>query len=110
MRKSFLLVVLPLGLITMANVVCSIVLCRQSIHQEVAASLHDSLGSALTVFEQCLNAQDWQHADDALMAAMRLAPEDTRVFDAALKFVRTAGKTGDDDALSLSQDIYQRIP
>jgi hypothetical protein len=62
----------------------------------------------LAVASAHLNAGELQDAYDALLAAMRVAPTDEKVFDASLDFVRKAGKDGDDEAIPLAQDVHQR--
>lgn len=55
-----------------------------------------------------LDAGETQNAYDALLAAMRVAPGDEKVFDTSLEFVRKAGKDANDEAVPLAQDIHQR--
>ncbi len=55
-----------------------------------------------------LDAGEMQNAYDALLAAMRVAPGDEKVFDTSLDFVRKAGKDANDEAIPLAQDIHQR--
>lgn len=62
----------------------------------------------LAVTNAHLNAGELQNAYDALLAAMRVAPSDEKVFDASLEFVRKAGKDGNDEAVPLAQDVHQR--
>ena len=62
----------------------------------------------LAVFNQDIKAGELQPAYDALLAAMRVAPGDEKVFDAALEFIRKAAKDSDDEGVSLAHDVYQR--
>ena len=62
----------------------------------------------LAVANAHLAVGEIQNAYDALLAAMRVAPGDEKVFDTSLGFVRKAVKEANDDSLPLAQDIYQR--
>lgn len=62
----------------------------------------------LAAAKQHLEAGEIQNAYDALLAAMRVAPGDEKVFDTSLEFVRKAGKDANDEAIPLAQDIHQR--
>jgi hypothetical protein len=55
-----------------------------------------------------LDAGEIQYAYDALLAAMRVAPGDEKVFNACLEFVGKAAKDANDESLPLAEDIYQR--
>jgi hypothetical protein len=64
--------------------------------------------SELALFDAHFGAGEMQQAYDALLAAMRVAPSDEKVFDASLAFVRKVGKDSNDEAIELGQDVYQR--
>ena len=67
-------------------------------------------GSAeLAVANSHLSAGDVQGAYDALLAAMRVAPGDERVFDASLEFVRKASSDSNDEGVPLAHDVHQRV-
>ena len=76
-------------------------------HAQKDATPKDA-SAELAVATTHLNAGEFQNAYDALLAAMRVAPGDEKVFDASLEFVRKAGKDGNDEAILLAQDIHQR--
>lgn len=62
----------------------------------------------LAVFREDIKADRLQPAYDTLLAAMRAAPGDYKVFDAAIDFIRRAAKDSNDDGLPLAQDVHQR--
>lgn len=62
----------------------------------------------LAAVDALIKAGEMQQAYDALLAAMRIAPDDQKVFEASLKFVKAAGHDGNDDSMSLALDIHQR--
>ena len=64
--------------------------------------------AVLSLFNEHLKTGELQNAYDTLLAAMRVAPSDEKVFDASLEFIRKAGKDSNDEALTLAQDIDQR--
>ena len=103
MRKIYIAALVLL--ITATNVICAVISCRNSARSGIQEG---DAEPALAMFDQSLRAQDWLHTYDALLAAMRIAPSDQRVFDASLHFIRTAASANHDDALGLAQDVYQR--
>jgi hypothetical protein len=68
----------------------------------------DGVSAALDLENRALAADQMQNAYDTLLAAMRIAPDDERVFDASLAFVQQAMRTSNDDTLLLAEDIYER--
>jgi hypothetical protein len=68
----------------------------------------DGVQNALALENRSLAAGEMQDAYDALLAAMRIAPGDDRVFAASLEFVQQAVRTNNDDSLALAEDIHQR--
>lgn len=63
----------------------------------------------LAAFHENLKAGEVQNAYDALLAAMRVAPGDEKVFDASLEFVRQAAKTKNDEAVD-SRRTFISVP
>jgi hypothetical protein len=68
----------------------------------------DSVSSALDLENRALAAGETQGAYDALLASMRIAPDDEKVFDASLAFVQQATRSTNDDAFALAEDIHER--
>lgn len=68
----------------------------------------DNASAELSKAKSHLDAGEMQYAYDALLAAMRVAPGDEKVFDTCLDFIKKAGKDGNDEAVALAQDIHQR--
>jgi hypothetical protein len=68
----------------------------------------DGLENALIVENQHLAAKRIQDAYDTLLFAMRIAPNDERVFSASLEFVRQAARINSDESLALAEDIHER--
>jgi hypothetical protein len=74
----------------------------------VATKSSDIAQQALSLVARHLQAGEVQYAYDALLAAMRIEPNDERVFEASLAFVRQASSSRDDESLMLADDVYQR--
>jgi hypothetical protein len=66
------------------------------------------LENALVVENQHLAAKRMQDAYDTLLFAMRIAPNDERVFSASLEFVRQAARINTDESLAFAEDIHER--
>jgi hypothetical protein len=62
----------------------------------------------LLAFDRHISAGDAQSAYDALLSAMRVAPDDPKVFAASLDFVRKAATNNDADVTQLAFDIHER--
>lgn len=62
----------------------------------------------LAAVKSHLDAGEMQSAYDALLAAMRIAPGNEKVFETSLDFVRKAAKETNDEAILLAEDIHQR--
>ncbi len=67
-----------------------------------------SPAAELAAVDAHVNAGEMQAAYDALLAAMRIAPGDDRIFEASLEFVEAARQNGNDDTMTLALDIHQR--
>jgi hypothetical protein len=68
----------------------------------------EDASAELDAVKSHLDAGETEEAYDALLAAMRIAPGDERVFDTSLEFVRKAGEAGNGEAIVLALDIHQR--
>src|SRR5262245_61556583 len=101
----------PLWSLLVASAVCLLagigVASLLRSHSAKDATSEDA-SAELAVAKSHLDAGEMQNAYDALLAAMRVAPNDQKVFDTSLEFVRKASKDANDDAASLAQDIHQR--
>jgi hypothetical protein len=75
---------------------------------DLATKSSDIAQQALKLVTRHLQAGEVQYAYDALLAAMRIAPNDEKVFKASLTFVRQASSGGNDDSLTLADDVYAR--
>jgi hypothetical protein len=96
----------PLATIALAVAIGSLAaLCLVALVQAADAK---NATRELVVCKHHLDAAQMQDAYDDLLAAMRVAPGDERVFETSLDFVRKAAQSGNGDAIFLAQDVHQR--
>lgn len=63
---------------------------------------------ALELAKQHLNAERYQHAYDAMLAAMRLNASDPALLQTVLHLVENMSSVPDDEAVDLAYDLYLR--